>query len=731
MEDCAISPHESGQAIRGMLARGFAQFVTGPARYLVVLAWIGATIATYRFLPGIPDEGGEVGILAPDNSDALRVEQRAYALFGLPLLGRTAIVQRDPTGLSVDAQARVIERATRLNMHDYPEVTQIAGALPIINIPALFPFAREGATAAVTYLSFPPDLSLYARDGLAERFAHDQVNQPGDALVRTAEAKTINAALPRVELATVLLIAAIVGVTFRSLGAPLLTLATAGIAYTLALRAVSFVGRRLGVAVPIELEPLLVVLILATCTDYAVFFLSGTRHRLIDGSGRLRAARAATLAYAPIILAAGVMVAACTACLFAARLGFLRDFGPALALSVLIALAVTMTLVPACLAIAGRLILWPGLRIATVDLASAPRRESLHARLIALTTKRSTAFIIAAICVTLLIIGSLGLGRLALGLSLVRDLPASSEEAQAARAASLGFAPGIVSPTFILFEGPDIVRHQNTLAQLEGVIERHPGVAGVIGPREQPTGEAYGAIFSLTNDAARLIVILADDPYEARAVATIRSLKNQLPTLLRAVGLPDVHAGIAGDTAVANETISGVRASTLPVTLAIVLVLLILLAFLLRSLVAPLYLLMASALAVAAPLGLTVVLFQRFLGKQDVGFYVPVGIGVLLLALGSDYNIFIVGEIWEEARTHPLREAINRAVPRATRAISIAALTLSASFALLAIVPLTTFRQFAFAMAVGVLIDSFLVRTYLVPALITLIGKASFWPRKV
>jgi RND superfamily putative drug exporter len=739
MADGAIPPHESGQAVSGVLARGFTRLVTGPARYLIVLAWLGATIAAYRFLPGIPDEGGAVGILAPDNSVALRVEQRSYTLFGFPVLGRSAIIQRDPAGLSAAAQARVVDRAARLNFHQTPDAGQIAGALPIINSRALFPFAREDTTTAITYLFFPPDLSLYTRDGLAERFAHEAVGEPGDALVgvtgvvpvRTAEAKAINAALPKVELATVLLIAAIVGFTFRSFGAPVITLASAGIAYTLALRIVSLVGRRLGVAVPVELEPLLVVLILATCTDYAVFFLAGTRHRLIAGSGRIRAARTATLAYAPIILTAGVMVAACTACLLAARLGFLRDLGPALALSVLIALTVTMTLVPACLAIAGRLILWPGLHIATVDLAAAPRRESLHTRLIALTTKRSTAWIVAATCVTLLIAGSLGLGRLALGLSLVRDLPTSSEEAQAARAASLGFAPGIVSPTFILFEGPDIVRHQAALAQLEGMIERQPGVASVIGPREQPTGETYGAIFSRTDDAARLIVILADDPYEARAVATVRSLKNQLPTLLRAVGLPDMHAGIAGDTAVANETISGVRASVLPVTIAIALVVLILLALLLRSLVAPLYLLMASALAVATPLGLTVVLFQRLLGKQDVGFYVPVGIGVLLLALGSDYNIFIVGEIWEEARTSPLHEAINRAVPRATRAINIAALTLSASFALLAIVPLTTFRQFAFAMAVGVLIDSFLVRTYLVPSLITLVGKAGFWPRKV
>jgi len=127
MSDGAAPPHESGQAVRGSLAGGFARLVTGPARYLIVLAWIGVTIAAYRFLPGIPDEGGEVGILAPDNSDALRVEQRAYALFGFPLLGRTAIVQRDPAGLSPEAQARVIERAARLNMHQYPDVAPSRG----------------------------------------------------------------------------------------------------------------------------------------------------------------------------------------------------------------------------------------------------------------------------------------------------------------------------------------------------------------------------------------------------------------------------------------------------------------------------------------------------------------------------------------------------------------------------------------------------------------------------
>jgi uncharacterized protein (DUF2267 family) len=107
---------------------------------------------------------------------------------------------------------------------------------------------------------------------------------------------------------------------------------------------------------------------------------------------------------------------------------------------------------------------------------------------------------------------------------------------------------------------------------------------------------------------------------------------------------------------------------------------------------------------------------------------VPFAAAVLLVALGSDYNVFVAGRIWDEARRMRLREAIAVAAPQAARAVTVAGLALAASFALLAIVPLRSFREFAFVMGVGVLVDTFLVRTLLVPALTSLWGERAWWP---
>jgi putative drug exporter of the RND superfamily len=133
-------------------------------------------------------------------------------------------------------------------------------------------------------------------------------------------------------------------------------------------------------------------------------------------------------------------------------------------------------------------------------------------------------------------------------------------------------------------------------------------------------------------------------------------------------------------------------------------------------------------LALAASLGLTAYLFQDLLGYAGITYYIPFAAAVLLVSLGSDYNIFVVGRIWSEARVRPLREAIAVAGPRAARTITVAGVVLAGSFAVLALVPLQQFREFAFVMTVGILLDTFVVRSLLVPSLIALFGTASWWP---
>ena len=188
--------------------------------------------------------------------------------------------------------------------------------------------------------------------------------------------------------------------------------------------------------------------------------------------------------------------------------------------------------------------------------------------------------------------------------------------------------------------------------------------------------------------------------------------------------------GHYGDTALSAETTHMISHDLLYVGLLAMLVNVVLLAAFLRSLIAPLLLVGASLLGIAATLGLTA-LFQRIaLGTPDMTYYVPLAVGVLLLSLGTDYNLFIVGRIWQEAERRDLASAIRAAVPRASRAISIAALALAMSFATLAIIPIDPFRSFAFAVCTGVIVDAFLVRTLMIPALLALAGDWSWWPSR-
>jgi RND superfamily putative drug exporter len=226
----------------------------------------------------------------------------------------------------------------------------------------------------------------------------------------------------------------------------------------------------------------------------------------------------------------------------------------------------------------------------------------------------------------------------------------------------------------------------------------------------------------------RYVVVFDSDPFGGTAVPDLRRIAERMPTLLRSAGLDGADVGFAGDTAIAEGTVHAVAADMVRVGVATLLVDFLLLAVFLRSLVAPWYLLGASVLALLATLGIATTFFQQTLGENGLMTYVPFITAVLLVSLGSDYNVFVVGRIWEDARTRPLRDAVAEATPRAARAITVAGLALAFSFALLALVPLLEFRQIAFTMAVGVLIDALVVRTLLVPSLISVVGSASGWP---
>jgi RND superfamily putative drug exporter len=195
-------------------------------------------------------------------------------------------------------------------------------------------------------------------------------------------------------------------------------------------------------------------------------------------------------------------------------------------------------------------------------------------------------------------------------------------------------------------------------------------------------------------------------------------------------GVRSTSAGFAGDTPTAAFIVDQTTDDLQRLALAALGANLLMLILFLRAVVAALYLLVGSILSLGAALGLTMLVFGQLEPGAGLTFYVPFAAAVLLLAFGSDYNIFAVGSVWERARRHPLRESVRSVMPSTIVAIFVAGLALAASFGILAVVPLVPFRQLAFVMFVGIMFDVLIVRALLLPALLTVFGPVSAWPSK-
>jgi RND superfamily putative drug exporter len=730
----------------GLVTRGFARAVV-KLRWLVVLSWIaGAAAATY-WLPGLDEVGAKpLGGLVPRDAEAFRAAERSAELFPIPIRTEIALVERKQEGLTDADVESVAERAAAILRAEGSHASHAVFALPLVNDQRVVPEAREDLTTAVTWLAFPSGESARQQDEWARALADDSevaasggsAGITGSVPARIAEFDAIGDALPLVEAATVGVIAILLALTFRSLVAPLVALVSAGLAYLVALRAIGWVGGTMDIAIPQDVEPLVVVLLLGIVTDYAIFFLAGMRGRLEAGDTRLHAALRSTAAVLPVVVTAGLIVTLGAAALLAGELEFFRAFGPGLAVSAVVGLAVSITLVPALLAILGRAAFWPAVpRPARGDLPEAPAvadapggraRRTPMVGLLHSATSKPAAAVIVLLTLAVLLAGASGLRDTNLGFTLVRGLPEDSGPNRAERDAGQGFAPGIVAPTEIVVEDEGVAAKLSETVRLEELIAGGDGVAMVFGPREAPDDVPEGVVFAPDGSAVRYAVVFDAPALGGEAIDDLESLQESMPTLLEEAGLPGARASFAGDTALASETVAGTVGDVGRIGLAALAVNLVLLALFLRSLVAPVVLLLTSVLALAATLGVTTYLFQDLLGHDELTYYVPFAAAVLLVSLGSDYNVFVAGQIAREADRRPLREAVAVAAPQASRAITVAGLILAAGFATLAIVPLRAFHELAFALAVGVLIDAFVVRTLLVPALIALLGRLSWWP---
>lgn len=696
-------------------------------RFLIVPAWIAGAIWVSLGLPSIfGAEANDLGSLLPSDSEAISVEEKGIEVFGLPVLSRTMVVAHQEGDFTLGqgkAAARFIG-----GVDEVPERRAELRAVPLLDAPGLLESKRLGSTLVV-YLYVDPALAeneqVEAVDGFASELQQatsaDTVHVTGAIPASRAETNIANHDLLWVTAATIALVLIILALYFRSVGIPLLGLGTVAIAYQVTDHVLGWASERYAISIPREVDPVIVALLFGVLTDYLVFFASDYRRHLQEGLTSCQAVTEVTTELLPVISTAALMIAGATLTLLLSGVRFLSAFGPGMAVAVVVGALVALTFIPAMLAIFGRMLLWPSSPDPETS-GAHPREHGPRGRVVGFAAHHPA--VVAIFCLALLLAAASGLRKLELGNPIISGLPHSTDVRQGYEVSSENLGPGVVGPTMLMLEEPGIGEKQHRLAALQLELGEQDGISEVIGPALEPQGEnAYGILVSENGEAARYVLVLSADPDGAEGTQILAALEDGMPDMLEEAGLGSAEVGVTGDTSIAAELSDDTWSAFERVAPAALLVLLVLLWALLRSRIAPFYLVGVSVLTVAAALGLTVYVFQDLLGYGELAFFVPIATAILLLALGADYNVFLISRIWNEAERQDLRPAIRTAGSRAARAITVAGMILALSFAAVALIPIAAFRELAFALSVGLLLDTLLARTLLIPALVSLFGR--------
>ncbi len=247
---------------------------------------------------------------------------------------------------------------------------------------------------------------------------------------------------------------------------------------------------------------------------------------------------------------------------------------------------------------------------------------------------------------------------------------------------------------------------------------------------EPQLAQLIDRFFSADRSATQLTILLEGDPYAFGALQTAEEVRSQLNQEVSNLG-PGYHGYLGGVTAMSSEAKRTVDEDFTRVQIVVVAGVFLVFILLLRSVLAPIYLALSVILSYGTTMGICTLIFQNILGYTGVNYALPIIVFVLLVALGADYNIFLMSRVREEARrTGDIREGISRASTFTGSVITSCGIILAGTFAALIFSPIPMLMQIGTAVAIGVLVDTFIVRTLLVPAIATLLGRWNWWPSR-
>jgi RND superfamily putative drug exporter len=530
-----------------------------------------------------------------------------------------------------------------------------------------------------------------APDGLNVQIA-------GPAAVDADQAKVFQSVDGTLLYTTLAVVVVILLLTYRSPVLWLLPIISAGGALFAAQAVVYLLAKHAGLTVNSQSAAILTVLVFGASTDYALLLVARYREELRHDQDRHAAMAVALRRAGPAIIASAATVVISMLCLSVATMNPTKGLGPVNAVGIGVGLLAMLTLLPALLVVLGRWVFWPARpAVGSCD----PSSRGIWSRVGNAVARRPRPIWI----VTALILGTMAFGVTGMkanGLTSAQSFVSTPDSVVGAAVLAAHFPAGDGSPVMVIGNAAAADQIRSAVAATDGIAQ-----AG------QP---------QLKNGLAYVAATLRDAPDSSAAETTVMRVRSAVHAI------PDADAKVGGQTAITRDIRQATSDDNKRIIPLILVVVLFVLALLLRAIVAPLLLVATVVLSFGTALGLSTLLFQHVFGWAGEDTALPLFVFVFLVALGIDYNIFLMTRIREEAVREGTRRGAVIGLSTTGGVITSAGLVLAGTFAALGTLPFVAFAEIGIAVAIGVILDTVVVRSILVTALTLDLGRRIWWP---
>ncbi|MFJ6987867.1 MULTISPECIES: MMPL family transporter [unclassified Streptomyces] len=703
------APVPAGQGAPVAAGRGIGHLVCGRrAKWVVLALWLVLLFLTAPFASKLTDaQDNDAASWLPGSAESTQVLELSED-FRPEQIPAVIVYARDD-GLTAADRARITEDAAALRTLTDHGIRGAETRGPVYDRPA-------DPRAAQIYVPITMDEKGWERIGPAVDSIRDVVGKggaglavhvtgPGGTSADFAEAfEGIDSTLLLSAMAVVIVMLLI---TYRSPTLLIVPLLGVIAALFTAQAVIYFLAEHAGLTVNGQSAGILTVLVFGAGTDYALLLVARYREELRRHEDRHEAMALALHRAGPAVLASGATVVLSMLVLLAAEMNSTSGLGPVAAIGVAVALLAMMTLFPALLVIFGRWIFWPVIPHAG---SADPTGSGVWARTGRGIARRPRTTWVATALV--LAVCSLGLIQLrAEGISNADAFTGTPDSVKGQEVSERYFPAGSGDPLVIVSDRERAAEVRRTVAGTEGVVPDSLTVP----PGSRPFHDGK-ALFEAT---------LTDPSDSAAAKDTVERVRDAVHAV------PDADAKVGGGTAALLDADTATTRDNLVIIPLVLVVVLLILCGLLRALIAPLLLVGTVILSFAAALGISALAFRYVFDYAGEATDFPLFVFVFLVALGIDYNIFLTTRIREEAGRQGTRAGVVTGLSATGAVITSAGLVLAGTFAALGTLPMVAFAEIGFAVALGVLIDTFIVRSVLVTSLFLDVGPKVWWPHRL